>query len=135
PAVTTGLAPVQAPAALVSACAHASPASPAGAVLAWLHPVGALELSAVQRLPSSQERAGPPTQVPVLQVSAVVQALPSSHAEPSTLFGLEQVPVAASQVPAVWHWSLAVQTTGFEPTQAPAWQVSVWEQALSSLQA
>src|SRR3989442_825548 len=43
--------------------------------------------------------------------------------------------VVVSQVPATWHWSEAVQTTGLEPIQAPAWQVSVWVQALPSLQA
>src|SRR5947208_163825 len=35
-------------------------------------------------------------------------------------------------MPAVWHWSEAVHTTGLAPTQAPAWQVSVCVQALPS---
>ena len=48
--------------------------------------------------------------------------------------GLLQVPVAGSQVPAVWHWSEAVHTTGFVPTQAPAAQVSVCVHALPSVQ-
>ena len=47
---------------------------------------------------------------------------------------LLQVPVAGSQVPAVWHWSEAVHTTGFVPTQAPAAQVSVCVHALPSVQ-
>ena len=34
-----------------------------------------------------------------------------------------------------WHWSGAVQTTGFAPVQLPAWQVSVCVQALPSLHA
>ena len=38
-------------------------------------------------------------------------------------------------MPATWHWSLAVQTTGFAPVQVPAWQVVVCVQALPSLQA
>src|ERR671935_3067971 len=46
--------------------------------------------------------------------------------------GLEHVPVAGSQAPAVWHWSEAVQTTGSAPTQEPPWQVSVRVQALPS---
>src|SRR5207247_9760832 len=46
--------------------------------------------------------------------------------------GLLQAPVAGSQVPAVWHWSEAVHTTGFAPTQAPAAQVSVRVQASPS---
>ena len=56
-------------------------------------------------------------------------------AVPSAFAGLEHVPVAGSQVPASWHWSLAVHTTGFEPVHVPLWQVSVWVQALPSLQA
>jgi hypothetical protein len=48
---------------------------------------------------------------------------------------LEHVPVALSQVPARWHWSEAVHTTGSVPLQDPAWQVSVWVQALASLHA
>src|SRR5207248_2268311 len=43
-----------------------------------------------------------------------------------------QVPVAGSQVPAVWHWSEAVHTTGFAPTLAPAAQESARVQTLSS---
>src|SRR5206468_4214888 len=68
------------------------------------------------------------------QVSVCVQALPSSHGAPLSLAGLLQAPVVGSQVPAVWHWSAAVHTTGFAPTHAPAWQVSVCVHALASLQ-
>src|SRR5262249_44279862 len=67
------------------------------------------------------------------QVSVWEQALPSLQVEPSALLGLEQVPVAVLQVPAVWHWSLAVQTTGVAPTQRPARQASVWEPGLASV--
>src|SRR6266481_7487579 len=76
-----------------------------------------------------------PVQVPAWQVSVWVQALPSLQATPSALAGLEQVPLAGSQVPATWHWSRAVQTTRFAAVQMPAWQVSVWVQALPSVQA
>ena len=76
-----------------------------------------------------------PVQVPATQVSVWVQALPSLQVVPSVAAGLEQAPEVGSQVPAAWHWSLAEQTTGLEPTQAPAWQVSVWVQALPSLHA
>src|SRR5437867_1040292 len=55
------------------------------------------------------------------------------QAEPLALSGLEQVPLAGSQVPASWHWSRAEQVTGFAPVQTPAWQVSVWVQALPSM--
>jgi hypothetical protein len=74
-------------------------------------------------------------QTPATQVSIVVQALPSLHVVPSTFAGFEQAPVVVSQVPAEWHWSLAVQTTGLAPVQMPAWQLSDWVQALPSLQA
>ena len=49
--------------------------------------------------------------------------------------GSSTCPSPGSHVPASWHWSLAVQTTGFAPAQAPAWHVSVCVQALPSLQA
>jgi hypothetical protein len=68
-------------------------------------------------------------------VSVCVHALPSLHALPSGLAGFEQVPVAGLQVPALWHWSCAVHTTGLLPVQVPVWQVSVRVQALPSLQA
>src|SRR3989442_1614318 len=74
----------------------------------------------------------PPVQTPAWQVSVWVQASLSSHAVPSAALGFEHVPVAGSQVPAVWHWSAAVQVTGLPPVQTPAWQVSVWVQALLS---
>src|SRR3989442_1699514 len=76
-----------------------------------------------------------PTQAPAWQVSVWVQASPSLQALPFALSGLEQRPLAGSQAPASWHWSRAAQTTGLVPTQAPAWQVSVWVQASPSLQA
>src|SRR5207249_2591999 len=37
-------------------------------------------------------------------------------------------------MPASWHWSEALHTTGLAPVQAPARQVSVWVQALPSSQ-
>src|SRR2546430_17402499 len=73
--------------------------------------------------------------MPAWQVSICVQASPSEQAVPSAWFGLEHVPLAGSQIPATWHWSSAVQTTGFAPMQLPAWQVSVWVQASPSAQA
>src|SRR5437870_5459615 len=44
------------------------------------------------------------------------------------------MPERGSQVPASWHWSDALQTTGFVPVQVPLWQVSVWVHASPSLQ-
>jgi hypothetical protein len=43
------------------------------------HPLDVLHESSVQTLPSSQFGALPPVQVPVLHVSRVVHAFPSSH--------------------------------------------------------
>ena len=40
--------------------------------------------------------------------------------------------MAGLQVPASWHWSEAVQTTGLFPLQTPDWQVSTWVQASPS---
>src|SRR5206468_2287844 len=74
------------------------------------------------------------TQMPASQASVRVQALPSSQPVPSGLAGLLQTPDAGLQMPAVWHWSAAVHTTGLAPTQAPAWQVSLCVHALASLQ-
>ena len=76
-----------------------------------------------------------PVQVPDWHVSVCVQAFPSLQAVPFGLAGFEQAPVAGSHVPAEWHWSVAVQATGFPPVQVPDWHVSACVQALPSLQA
>jgi hypothetical protein len=48
-----------------------------------------------------------------------VQALPSLQPVPLGFEGLEQTPFNVLHVPATWHWSLAVQVTGFVPVQTP----------------
>jgi hypothetical protein len=63
-----------------------------------------------------------------------VQALPSLHVVPSVFAGFEHMPVPVLHVPTSWHWSLAVHVTEFAPVHVPAWHVSVWVQALPSLQ-
>src|SRR5439155_544869 len=73
----------------------------------------------------------PAVHVPPWQVSLSVQASPSLHPVPSGLLGLEHSPVAGLHVPASWHWSCAVQTTG-SPVHVPPWQVSVCVQASPS---
>lgn len=60
--------------------------------------------------------------------------LPSSQAEPFFFAGLLQTPLDVSQVPALWHWSLALHTTALEPVHTPLWHESVLVQALPSLQ-
>jgi hypothetical protein len=68
-------------------------------------------------------------------VSACVHAFPSLQAVPFAAAGFEQAPVAGLHAPETWHWSDAVQVTGFAPAQMPAWHVSVRVQAFPSLQA
>jgi hypothetical protein len=58
---------------------------------------------------------------------------PSLHAVPLFAGGFEHAPVDGSHVPVTWHWSLGVQTTGFDPVQTPPWQTSFLVQALPSL--
>jgi len=53
----------------------------------------------------------PPLQAPAWQVSPVVHALPSLHAVPFAFATGAGQPVAGTQVPAVWHWSLAAHVT------------------------
>jgi len=72
-------------------------------------------------------------QFPPWHVSVCVHKLPSVHVVPSAATGLEQ-PVPGLHVPATWHWSVAVHTTGFDPVHTPAWHVSVCVHRLSSLQ-
>src|SRR5262249_52013196 len=55
------------------------PSSQGTVLFACVQPTAGSQASSVQRLPSLQSGAGPPTQVPATQVSPVVQALPSSQ--------------------------------------------------------
>jgi hypothetical protein len=63
-----------------------------------------------------------------------VHRFPSLQPVPSSLLGFEHEPVDELHVPAVWHESEAVHTTGLLPVHAPPWQLSVCVQALPSLQ-
>jgi len=96
----TGVPGLHTPSAHVSPLVHTLPSSQGAALLVWTHPVAGSQLSSVQILPSSQFGGGPPTQAPLLHVSSVVQASPSSQGVPSRA-GLEQMPVAGSQMPAL----------------------------------
>jgi len=60
---------------------------------------------------------------------------PALQAVLSAAFGVEQTPVLMLHVPAVWQVAGVPHTTGFDPTQAPLWQLSVFVQALPSEQA
>jgi hypothetical protein len=75
-----------------------------------------------QVCPAGQLFAGVQPHVPLWQVPAgpppVVQAVPSA------LAGLVHRPVLGVHVPAVWHWSLAAQTTAGAVPHTPAAQVA-----------
>src|SRR5437016_5498140 len=135
----TGLEPVQVPFSHVSVCVQALPSLqvvPLGAAGLEHCPVDVLHVPATWHWSETVQVTGlEPTQVPLWQVSVCVQALPSVHAVPFVFGGLEHTPVVVLQVPTSWHWSEAVQTTGLLPVHTPLWQVSVWVQALPSLQA
>jgi hypothetical protein len=135
----TGLAPVQAPAWHVSTWVQAFPslhAVPSVAAGFEHAPVLGLQLPTTWHSSEAVHVTGlAPAQLPAWQVSTWVQALPSLHAVPSGLDGLEHAPVEGSHAPAVWHWSLAEQVTGVVPMHVPATQASVCVQALPSLHA
>src|SRR5438093_1429475 len=85
----------------------------------------------VQALPSSQDRVfGVPAHTPAAQVSPEVQGLRSSH---GTVLGVFTQPVAGSHVSVV-HTLPSTQLGGGPPTQTPPAQVSAVVQALPSLQ-
>jgi hypothetical protein len=96
-------------------------------------PAVSLQLSTVHAMPSSQVTALP-AHVPFVHASPLVHTSPSLQDVPSAAAGFEQVPVAESQTPAVWHWSCAEHATGFDPAHPPCWQVSTWVQAFPSSQ-
>src|SRR5947199_225040 len=129
---------MQAPAWQVSVCVQALPsvqAVPSGLAGVEQVPVAGSQVPASWHCSRAAQTTGlVPLQAPAWQVSVCVHALLSVQAVPSGFSGLEHTPVDGSQVPASWHCPSAVQTTGFAPTQAPAWQVSLCVQALPSLQ-
>src|SRR5438093_702119 len=83
----------------------------------------------------SPHRVLPPWQTPATHRSAVVHALPSSQSVPLGLGGVEHTPESGLHVPASWHWSCAVHTTGFAPEHTPPWHVSVCVHAFPSVHA
>jgi hypothetical protein len=60
-----------------------------------------------------------PVHVPLWQESVWVHAFPSLHVAPLAAAGFEQVPLVGSQVPATWHWSVAVHVTWLLAVQTP----------------
>ena len=125
-----GAPPTHAPAEQVSPVVQASPSSQDAVLSTCMQPVAGSQESSVQTFPSLQFGGGPPTHAPAAQVSAVVQASPSSQA--AALFACTQ-PVAGSHESLV-QTSPSLQSGGAPPRHAPAEQVSLVVQALSSSQ-
>src|SRR5262249_10089499 len=90
--------PVQLPPLHVSAVVQASPSSHGLLLLVWGHPDPGLQPSLVQTVLSLQLRGGPPTQLPPLHVSLVVQALPSAHGSLLLVWAHPDVGVPLSSV-------------------------------------
>src|SRR5437762_194631 len=109
---------------------QALPSLQGAALLACAQPVAGSQLSSVQRLPSSQLGAAPPTHRPPLQASLVVQALPSLQG--SVLLPWTQ-PVVGLQLSSVQRLPLS-QFGAVPPTHWPPLQASLVVQALPSLQ-
>jgi hypothetical protein len=134
---TTGLDPIHVPLWQVSVCVQALPSLqevPFDLFGFEQTPVVVSHVPALWHWSSGVQTTGVPAEhEPFWQVFPVVQALLSLQDTPLAFAGFEQVPVSGLQVPASWHWSDAVQTTGLLPTQTPPWQVSVCVQALLSL--
>jgi hypothetical protein len=121
------------PALQVSVCVQASPSEHVFVLsFVWTQlPSAGLQLSSVQAFPSLQVTGFDPTQVPELQASVCVQALPSEQVFVSSL--------VATQPDAGLHESSvqalpSSQVIGFEPVHAPALQASVCVQASPSEQ-
>jgi hypothetical protein len=110
-----GAPDVQAPAWQVSFCVHALPSSqtvPFGAETTAHWPVAGSHAPAKWHASAGEHVATlAGLQTPAEHVSPIVQRFPSSQAWPSGAAGLEQTPVAGSQVPAAWQASEALQTT------------------------
>jgi hypothetical protein len=74
-----GVPPTQDPPLHLSPVVQALASSHGLVLLSWKQPEAGLQPSSVHTLLSLQLGGGPPTQDPPLQLSPVVQALPSSH--------------------------------------------------------
>src|SRR5262249_4211430 len=139
-AQTTGLPPTQFPfPSQVSVWVQALPslqAVPLSAFGLEHCPVVASQGAAAWHWSSAVQTAGLiPSPRPSRQTATTVQALPSLHVVPSTNGVCAHWPVAESQA-ALWHWSLARQTTGVPGVHVPApSQTSCPLQALPSSQA
>ena len=99
-------------------------------LLTAAQPVVGLQVSVVQRLPSSQVLAAPGSHAPAVQTSPTVQALPSEH---GTLVGVNTQPPASVQVSVVQGLP-SLQLKLLPAAQVPPAQMSPAVQELPSEQ-
>jgi hypothetical protein len=97
----------------------------------FTHPLMALQESVVHASLSLQLSGVPAVQVPLWQVSAPLQTLPSVHDVPFVTFVFTQ-PVDVLQVSVVQAFE-SLQLSGVPLVQVPLWQVSAPLQTLPSL--
>src|SRR5438093_394905 len=122
--------PAHTPPLHASFVVHTLPSSQGAVLFVWTQPVAGLQVSSVHTFPSSQLGDAPPTHLPPLHLSLVVQASPSLHG--AVLFLWKQ-PVAGLQVSSVQTLPSSQLSAG-PPTQPPLLQVSLVVQAFPSLQ-
>src|SRR5207302_91428 len=125
PSLQFGAAPpTQTPPAQVSAVVQALPSLHGAVFGVFRQPPAGSQASSVQGLPSLQLSAGPPTQTPPAQVSAVVHGLPSLHGPgvglpPPHMPAPSQV-VAVTQTFVPVHGDLAASNWQVGEQQSPA---------------
>jgi hypothetical protein len=122
--------PRQAPPLQVSPTVQKAPSSHGAVLAVCVQPLAGAQPSVVHGLPSLQLGAEPPTQLPPLQVSPVVQAFPSSQ---GAVLGVCTHPLAGLQLSFV-HTLPSLQLGAGPPPQLPPLQVSLVVQAFPSLQ-
>ena len=120
----------QVPPAHLSPVVQALPSSHTAVLLVCWQPAKGSQVSVVHRLVSLQFRLPPPAQRPAVQVSPVVQALPSSQVP---VLGVLTQPVRALHESVVQEL-LSLQLMAVPATQTPAAHLSLAVQALLSSQ-
>jgi hypothetical protein len=135
----SGFAPRQDPPTHASVCVQGLPslqAEPSAFTGREQAPVARSQVPGSWQSSIGTQRTGlDPVHCPTRHVSVCVHGFPSSQPVPSALAGVEQAPVAGSQVPASWHWSGVAQVTGVVPIHVPVRHVSTCVQAFPSAQA
>src|SRR5439155_223789 len=122
--------PAHTPPLHASFVVHTLPSSQGAVLFVWTQPVAGLQVSSVHTFPSSQLGDAPPTHLPPLHLSLVVQAFPSLQ---GAVFFVWTQPVAGLQVSSVQTLPSSQLSAG-PPTQPPLLQVSFVVQAFPSLQ-